>query len=408
MGIYEELRARGLIAQVTNEDEIREMVNNGRATFYIGFDPTADSLHVGHFMALCLMKRLQMAGNRPVVLVGGGTGMIGDPSGRTDMRRMLTVETIQHNCECFKKQMERFIDFGPDKAIMVNNADWLLNLNYVDFLRDVGACFSVNNMLRAECYKQRMEKGLSFLEFNYMIMQSYDFYYLFQHYGCNMQFGGDDQWSNMLGGTELIRRKLGKDAHAMTITLLMNSEGKKMGKTAGGAVWLDPNKTTPFEFYQYWRNIADADVLKCIRMLTFLPLGQIDEMDRWEGSQLNRAKEILAFELTSLVHGEEEAKKAEQAARALFGGGENDEHMPTTELTPEQLTDGRIGVIDLMLACGLIASRGEGRRLIQQNGVTADEEKIASIDTFFTAEQLKTGVKLRKGKKIFHKAVLKA
>jgi len=408
MGIYEELRARGLIAQVTNEDEIREMVNNGRATFYIGFDPTADSLHVGHFMALCLMKRLQMAGNRPVVLVGGGTGMIGDPSGRTDMRRMLTVETIQHNCECFKKQMERFIDFGPDKAIMVNNADWLLNLNYVDFLRDVGACFSVNNMLRAECYKQRMEKGLSFLEFNYMIMQSYDFYYLFQHYGCNMQFGGDDQWSNMLGGTELIRRKLGKDAHAMTITLLMNSEGKKMGKTAGGAVWLDPNKTTPFEFYQYWRNIADADVLKCIRMLTFLPLGQIDEMDRWEGSQLNRAKEILAFELTSLVHGEEEAKKAEQAARALFGGGENDEHMPTTELTPEQLTDGRIGVIDLMLACGLIASRGEGRRLIQQNGVTADEEKIASIDAFFTAEQLKTGVKLRKGKKIFHKAVLKA
>ena len=408
MGIYEELRARGLIAQVTNEDEIREMVNNGRATFYIGFDPTADSLHVGHFMALCLMKRLQMAGNRPVVLVGGGTGMIGDPSGRTDMRKMLTVETIQHNCECFKKQMERFIDFGPGKAIMVNNADWLLNLNYVDFLRDVGSCFSVNNMLRAECYKQRMEKGLSFLEFNYMIMQSYDFYYLFQHYGCNMQFGGDDQWSNMLGGTELIRRKLGKDAHAMTITLLMNSEGKKMGKTAGGAVWLDPNKTTPFEFYQYWRNVADADVLKCIRMLTFLSLGQIDEMDRWEGSQLNRAKEILAFELTSLVHGEEEARKAEQAARALFGGGENDEHMPTTELTPEQLTDGRIGVIDLMLACGLIASRGEGRRLIQQNGVTADEEKIASIDAFFTAEQLKTGVKLRKGKKIFHKAVLKA
>jgi tyrosyl-tRNA synthetase len=407
MGIYEELQARGLIAQVTNEDEIREMVNNGKATFYIGFDPTADSLHVGHFMALCLMKRLQMAGNRPVVLVGGGTGMIGDPSGRSDMRQMLTVETIQHNCDCFKKQMERFIDFGPGKAIMVNNADWLLKLNYVELLRDVGACFSVNNMLRAECYKQRMERGLSFLEFNYMIMQSYDFYYLFQHYGCNMQFGGDDQWSNMLGGTELIRRKLGKDAHAMTITLLMNSEGKKMGKTASGAVWLDPEKTTPYEFYQYWRNVGDADVLKCIRMLTFLPLEQIDEMDKWEGSQLNRAKEILAYELTALVHGEEEAKKAEAASKALFAGGSDDEHMPTTELTESQLTDGKINVIDLMLACELIASRGEGRRLIQQGGVAADDVKVDSIDAAFTAEQLKNGLKLRKGKKIFHKAILK-
>jgi tyrosyl-tRNA synthetase len=407
MGIYEELQARGLIAQVTNEDEIREMVNNGKATFYIGFDPTADSLHVGHFMALCLMKRLQMAGNRPVVLVGGGTGMIGDPSGRSDMRQMLTVETIQHNCDCFKKQMERFIDFGPGKAIMVNNADWLLKLNYVELLRDVGACFSVNNMLRAECYKQRMERGLSFLEFNYMIMQSYDFYYLFQHYGCNMQFGGDDQWSNMLGGTELIRRKLGKDAHAMTITLLMNSEGKKMGKTASGAVWLDPEKTTPYEFYQYWRNVGDADVLKCIRMLTFLPLEQIDEMDKWEGSQLNRAKEILAYELTALVHGEEEAKKAEAASKALFAGGSDDEHMPTTELAESQLTDGKINVIDLMLACELIASRGEGRRLIQQGGVAADDVKVDSIDAAFTAEQLKNGLKLRKGKKIFHKAILK-
>jgi tyrosyl-tRNA synthetase len=407
MGIYEELQARGLIAQVTNEDEIREMVNNGKATFYIGFDPTADSLHVGHFMALCLMKRLQMAGNRPVVLVGGGTGMIGDPSGRSDMRQMLTVETIQHNCDCFKKQMERFIDFGPGKAIMVNNADWLLKLNYVELLRDVGACFSVNNMLRAECYKQRMERGLSFLEFNYMIMQSYDFYYLFQHYGCNMQFGGDDQWSNMLGGTELIRRKLGKDAHAMTITLLMNSEGKKMGKTASGAVWLDPEKTTPYEFYQYWRNVGDADVLKCIRMLTFLPLEQIDEMDKWEGSQLNRAKEILAYELTALVHGEEEAKKAEAASKALFAGGSDDEHMPTTELTESQLTDGKINVIDLMLACELIASRGEGRRLIQQGGVAADDIKVDSIDAAFTAEQLRNGLKLRKGKKIFHKAILK-
>ena len=381
MGIYEELQARGLIAQVTNEPEIREMVNNGKATFYIGFDPTADSLHVGHFMALCLMKRLQMAGNRPVVLVGGGTGYIGDPSGRSDMRSMMTPEIIQHNCDCFKKQMERFIDFGEGKAIMVNNADWLLKLNYVELLRDVGACFSVNNMLRAECYKQRMEKGLSFLEFNYMIMQSYDFYYLFQHYGCNMQFGGDDQWSNMLGGTELIRRKLGKDAHAMTITLLMNSEGKKMGKTAKGAVWLDPNKTTPFEFYQYWRNVGDADVLKCIRMLTFLPLEQIDEMDKWEGSQLNRAKEILAYELTKLVHGEEEAVKAEAAAKALFAGGSDDSNMPTTELTEDQLTDGKIAILDLMLACKLIPSKGEGRRLVQQGGVMVNEEKVCLLYT---------------------------
>ncbi len=407
MGIYEELQARGLIAQVTNEPEIREMVNNGKATFYIGFDPTADSLHVGHFMALCLMKRLQMAGNRPVVLVGGGTGYIGDPSGRSDMRSMMTPEIIQHNCDCFKKQMERFIDFGEGKAIMVNNADWLLKLNYVELLRDVGACFSVNNMLRAECYKQRMEKGLSFLEFNYMIMQSYDFYYLFQHYGCNMQFGGDDQWSNMLGGTELIRRKLGKDAHAMTITLLMNSEGKKMGKTAKGAVWLDPNKTTPFEFYQYWRNVGDADVLKCIRMLTFLPLEQIDEMDKWEGSQLNRAKEILAFELTKLVHGEEEAVKAEAAAKALFAGGSDDSNMPTTELTEDQLTDGKIAIFDLMLACKLIPSKGEGRRLVQQGGVMVNEEKVESIDASYTAEQLKEGLKIRKGKKVYHKALLK-
>ena len=407
MGIYEELQARGLIAQVTNEPEIREMVNNGKATFYIGFDPTADSLHVGHFMALCLMKRLQMAGNRPVVLVGGGTGYIGDPSGRSDMRSMMTPEIIQHNCDCFKKQMERFIDFGEGKAIMVNNADWLLNLNYVELLRDVGACFSVNNMLRAECYKQRMEKGLSFLEFNYMIMQSYDFYYLFQHYGCNMQFGGDDQWSNMLGGTELIRRKLGKDAHAMTITLLMNSEGKKMGKTAKGAVWLDPNKTSPFEFYQYWRNVGDQDVLKCIRMLTFLPLEQIDEMDKWEGSQLNRAKEILAYELTKLVHGEEEANKAKAAAKALFAGGSDDSNMPTTELTEDQLTDGKIAILDLMLACQLIPSKGEGRRLVQQGGVMVNEEKVESIDASYTAEQLKEGLKIRKGKKVYHKAILK-
>ena len=408
MGIYEELQARGLIAQVTDEPQIREMVNNGKATFYIGFDCTADSLHVGHFMALCLMKRLQMAGNRPIALIGGGTTMIGDPSGRTDMRKMLTKEDIDHNAACFKRQMERFIDFGPGKAMMLNNAEWLMGLNYIELLREVGACFSVNNMLRAECYKQRMEKGLSFLEFNYMIMQSYDFYYMFQHYGCNMQFGGNDQWSNMLGGTELIRRKLGKDAQAMTITLLLNSEGKKMGKTASGAVWLDPNKTSPFDFYQYWRNVGDEDVLKCIRMLTFLPLEQIDEMDKWEGSQLNRAKEILAFELTKLVHGEEEAMKAESAAKALFAGGSDDSNMPTTELTESQLTDGRIAIVDLMLACGLIPSKGEGRRLVQQGGVMVNEEKVSSIDAAFTAEQLKDGLKIRKGKKVYHKAVLKA
>ena len=407
MGIYEELVARGLIAQVTNEEEIREMVNNGKATFYIGFDCTADSLHVGHFMALCLMKRLQMAGNRPIALIGGGTTMIGDPSGRTDMRKMLTKEDIDHNAACFKKQMERFIDFGPGKAMMLNNAEWLMNLNYIELLREVGACFSVNNMLRAECYKQRMEKGLSFLEFNYMIMQSYDFYYMFQHYGCNMQFGGNDQWSNMLGGTELIRRKLGKDAQAMTITLLLNSEGKKMGKTASGAVWLDPNKTSPFDFYQYWRNIGDEDVLKCIRMLTFLPLEQIDEMDKWEGSQLNRAKEILAFELTKLVHCEEEAQKAEDAAKALFAGCSDDSNMPTTEITEDQLTDGKIAVLDLMLACGLIPSKGEGRRLVQQGGVMVNDEKVANIDVSFTGEQLKEGLKIRKGKKVFHKAILK-
>ena len=407
MGIYEELQARGLIAQVTDEEHIRDMVNNGKATFYIGFDCTADSLHVGHFMALCLMKRLQMAGNRPIALIGGGTTMIGDPSGRTDMRKMLTKEDIDHTAACFKRQMERFIDFGPGKAMMLNNAEWLMNLNYIELLREVGACFSVNNMLRAECYKQRMEKGLSFLEFNYMIMQSYDFYYMFQHYGCNMQFGGNDQWSNMLGGTELIRRKLGKDAQAMTITLLLNSEGKKMGKTASGAVWLDPNKTTPFEFYQYWRNVGDDDVLKCIRMLTFLPLEQIDEMDKWEGSQLNRAKEILAFELTKLVHGEEEAQKAEAAAKALFAGGSDDSNMPTTELTEDQLTDGSIAILDLMLACKLVPSKGEGRRLVQQGGVMVNEEKVSSIDASFTAEQLRQGLKIRKGKKVYHKAVLK-
>ncbi len=407
MGIYEELQARGLIAQVTNEPEIREMVNNGKAKFYIGFDCTADSLTAGHFMALTLMKRLQMAGNQPVALIGGGTTMIGDPSGRTDMRKMLTKQDIDHNAECFKRQMERFIDFGEGKAIMVNNADWLLNLNYIELLRDVGACFSVNNMLRAKCYEQRMEKGLSFLEFNYMIMQSYDFYYLFQNYGCNMQFGGDDQWSNMLGGTELIRRKLGKDAHAMTITLLTDSQGNKMGKTAGNAVWLDPNKTSPFDFYQYWRNVGDQDVMKCIRMLTFLPLEQIDEMDKWEGSELNRAKEVLAFELTKLVHGEEEARKAEAAAKALFAQGGSDENMPTTELTEAQLADGKIAILDLMLACGLVPSKGEGRRLVQQGGVMVDDEKIDSIDACFTAEQLKAGLKIRKGKKVFHKAILK-
>ena len=406
MGIYEELVARGLIAQVTNEEEIKEMINSGKATFYIGFDPTADSLHVGHFMALCLMKRLQMAGNKPVVLVGGGTGMVGDPSGRTDMRSMMTVETIQHNCDCFKKQMERFIDFGPDKAIMVNNADWLLKLNYVELLREVGACFSVNNMLRAECYKQRMEKGLSFLEFNYMIMQSYDFYYLFQHYGCNMQFGGNDQWSNMLGGTELIRRKLGKDAHAMTITLLFNSEGKKMGKTASGAVWLDPNKTSPFEFYQYWRNVNDDDVLKCIRMLTFLPLEQIDEMESWEGSQLNHAKEILAYELTALVHGEEEAKKAEEAAKALFGGGADDSNMPCTELCSDDLSDGKLDIMTALVKSGLCASKSEARRNITQGGVSANDVKITDISVSFTENELKAGVVLRRGKKNYNKLVL--
>ena len=407
MKVYDELVARGLIAQVTNEEEIREMVDNGKATFYIGFDPTADSLHVGHFMALCLMKRLQMAGNKPIALIGGGTAMIGDPSGRTDMRSMMTKETIDHNCACFKKQMERFIEFGEGKAQMVNNADWLLNLNYIDFIRDIGACFSVNNMLRAECFKQRMEKGLSFLEFNYMPMQSYDFYYLFQHYGCNMQFGGNDQWSNMLGGTELIRRKLGKDAHAMTITLLLNSEGKKMGKTAKGAVWLDPNKTTPYEFYQYWRNVDDADVMKCIRMLTFLPLEQIDEMDTWKDAKINEAKEILAFELTKLVHGEEEAQKAQNAAKALFMGGAGDEeHMPTTEITADQLTDGQIGILNLMVACKLASSNKEARTLVTQGGVLVNDEKVPAPTFMVTEAMLKEGVKIRKGKKVFHKAIL--
>ena len=406
MGIYEELQARGLVKQVTNEPEIREMVNAGKAKFYIGFDCTADSLTAGHFMALTLMKRLQMAGNQPVALIGGGTTMIGDPSGRTDMRKMLTKEDIDHNAECFKRQMERFIDFGEGKAIMVNNADWLLNLNYIELLREVGACFSVNNMLRAECYKQRMEKGLSFLEFNYMIMQSYDFYYLFQHYGCNMQFGGNDQWSNMLGGTELIRRKLGKDAHAMTITLLTDSQGKKMGKTAGNAVWLDPNKTSPYDFFQYWRNVDDADVMKCIRMLTFLPLDQIDDMDHWEGSKLNEAKEILAYELTKMVHGEDEAEKAKQASHALFTGGADDSNMPTTALGEAQLTDGKIGVLELLTACGLAASKSEARRLVQQGGVFVNGEKVPAIDVTFTADQLRAGLKIRKGKKVFHKATL--
>ena len=407
MEIYEELKARGLIAQVTNEDEIRELVNAGKATFYIGFDPTADSLHVGHFMALCLMKRLQMAGNKPVVLIGGGTGYVGDPSGRTDMRSMMTPETIQHNCNCFKKQMERFIEFGPDKAIMVNNADWLLKLNYIDLLRDVGACFSVNNMLRAECYKQRMEKGLSFLEFNYMIMQSYDFYHLFKHYGCNMQFGGDDQWSNMLGGTELIRKKLGKDAYAMTITLLLNSEGKKMGKTQSGAVWLDPNKTSPFEFYQYWRNVADADVLKCIRMLTFLPLEEIDKMDKWEGSQLNTAKEILAFELTKLVHGEEEANKAQQTARALFSGSGNLDNMPSYTLSKDDFTDGKIAVNDILFKAGMTKSKGEGRRLIEQGGVSVNDKKVASAVETVCADDFSDGsIIVKKGKKVFYKIIL--
>ena len=405
MQIYEELKARGLIAQVTDEEQIRELVNNGKATFYIGFDCTADSLHVGHFMALCLMKRLQMAGNKPIALIGGGTTMIGDPSVRNDMRKMLTKEDIDHNAECFKRQMERFIEFGEGKAMMLNNADWLMKLNYIELLREVGACFSVNNMLRAKCYEQRMEKGLSFLEFNYMIMQSYDFYHMFQTVGCNMQFGGDDQWSNMLGGTELIRRKLGKDAHAMTITLLLNSEGKKMGKTAKGAVWLDPNKTTPYEFYQYWRNVGDADVLKCLRMLTFLPLEQIDAMDAWEGSQLNQAKEILAYELTKLVHGEDEANKAQEAARALFGGSGSSENMPATQLPAARFTDGKIGAIELLVACGLCASNGEARRLIQQGGVAVNDQKVASIDvTFDQAQFAGDGVVIKKGKKVFHRA----
>lgn len=407
MQIYEELVARGLIAQVTNEEEIKNLVNNGKATFYIGFDPTADSLHVGHFMALCLMKRLQMAGNKPIALVGGGTGMIGDPTGRTDLRQMLTAEAIEHNVECFKKQMSRFIDFGEGKAMMVNNKDWLLDLNYVEVLREVGACFSVNNMLRAECYKQRMEKGLSFLEFNYMIMQSYDFYHLFKEYGCNMQFGGDDQWSNMLGGTELIRKKLGKDAHAMTITLLLNSEGKKMGKTAKGAVWLDPNKTSPYEFFQYWRNVDDSDVLKCIRMLTFLPLEEIDKMNGWEGSQLNKAKEILAYELTALVHGKEEAEKAMSAAKAIFVSGGDSENMPSTQLEASDFTDGAIGVLNLMVRCGLCKSNGEARRLIEQGGVSINDVKIT--DSKATVSDSDFGEKgyivIRKGKKVFHKAV---
>ena len=405
MKMYDELVARGLIAQVTNEEEIREMIDNGKATFYIGFDCTADSLTAGHFMALTLMKRLQMAGNKPIALIGGGTTMIGDPTGKTDMRKMLTKEDIDYNAECFKKQMERFIEFGEGKAQMVNNADWLLDLNYVDLLREVGACFSVNNMLRAECYKQRMEKGLSFLEFNYMIMQSYDFYHLFQHYNCNMQFGGDDQWSNMLGGTELIRKKLGKDAHCMTITLLTDSQGKKMGKTAGNAVWLDPNKTSPFEFYQYWRNVDDADVMKCVRMLTFLPLEQINEMDTWKDAKINQAKEILAYELTKMVHGEEEADKAQTAAKALFvGGGDGD--MPTTEISPDQLTDGQIGILSLMVACKLASSNKEARTLVTQGGVLVNDEKVPAPTFMVTEAMLKEGVKIRKGKKVFHKAIL--
>ncbi|MBR4210524.1 MAG: tyrosine--tRNA ligase [Verrucomicrobia bacterium] len=406
MGIYEELQARGLIAQVTDEAEIRELINNGGAKFYIGFDPTADSLHVGHFMALCLMKRLQMAGNKPVVLLGGGTGMIGDPSGRTDMRKMMTPETIQHNCDCFKKQMERFIEFGEDKAICVNNGDWLLDLNYIQLLREVGVHFSVNNMLRAECYKQRMEKGLSFFEFNYMIMQSYDFWYLHKHYGVNMQFGGNDQWSNMLAGTELIRKKEGDDAYAMTITLLMNSEGKKMGKTASGAVWLDPNKTTPFEFYQYWRNIGDEDVMKCIRMLTFVPLEEIDAMEKWDDSRINEKKDILAYELTALVHGNEEADKAKQASLALFGGGGDDANMPTTEIAAADVPEGGMPIMDLMMACKLAPTRSEARRLVQQGGVTVDGEVVPSIDYAVSKDALANGVKIRKGKKVYHKAVL--
>ena len=407
MGIYEELVARGLIAQVTDEGEIRELINNGKAKFYIGFDCTADSLTAGHFMALTLMKRLQMAGNTPVALIGGGTTMIGDPSGRTDMRKMLTKEDIDHNAECFRKQMERFIEFGDGKAIMVNNADWLLDLNYVNLLREVGTCFSVNNMLRAECYKQRMEKGLSFFEFNYMIMQSYDFYYLFQHEGCNMQFGGDDQWSNMLGGTELIRKKLGKDAYAMTITLLTDSQGKKMGKTAGNAVWLDPNKTSPFEFYQYWRNVGDADVMKCLRMLTFFTLEELDDMAKWDDSRINEKKEKLAYHLTALVHGEEEADKAQNAARALFAGGGDAENMPTTEIPAEKLADGSIGLLELLVTCGLAASNGEARRLVQQGGISIDEKKMDAIDARIDGEALKAGIKIKKGKKIFHRAILK-
>jgi tyrosyl-tRNA synthetase len=406
MGIYEELVARGLIAQVTDEEQIRDLINNGKATFYIGFDCTADSLHVGHFMALCLMKRLQMAGNKPIALIGGGTTMIGDPSGRSDMRKMLTKEDIDHNAACFKRQMEKFIEFGEGKAMMLNNADWLLDLNYVELLREVGACFSVNNMLRAECYKQRMEKGLSFLEFNYMIMQSYDFYYMFQRYGCNMQFGGNDQWSNMLAGTELIRRKLGQDAHAMTITLLLNSEGKKMGKTASGAVWLDPNKTSPYDFYQYWRNVGDADVMKCLRMLTFLPLEQIDEMSHWEGSQLNRAKEILAYELTKLVHGEEEAGKAETAARALFGGGGDAANMPATALTDDDFVDGAVDLLTLLVKTGLCTSRGDARRNVQQGGVTVNDEKVTDIARSYERSDFADGVVIRRGKKNYHKLVL--
>ena len=409
MTVWDELKARGLIAQVTDEEEIKEMVNNGKATFYIGFDPTADSLHVGHFMALCLMKRLQMAGNKPIALIGGGTGMVGDPSGRTDMRKMMTPEIIQHNCDCFKKQMSRFIDFSDGKALMVNNAEWLMNLNYIEFLREVGPHFSVNNMLRAECYKQRMEKGLSFLEFNYMLMQSYDFYELFQRYGCNMQFGGDDQWSNMLGGTELIRRKLGKDAHAMTITLLLNSEGKKMGKTQSGAVWLDPEKTSPFDFYQYWRNVGDADVLKCLRMLTFLPLEQIDEMDKWEGSQLNKAKEILAFELTKLVHGEEEAKKAESAAKALFGAG-NAAEIPAVELSAADFAEGegeKLDILSLLVKAGLAKSRSEARRAVEQGGVSVNDEKVTDIRMSFAANEIPAeGLVIKKGKKNFKKIVV--
>ena len=407
MKIYDELVARGLIAQVTDEDEIRDLINEGKATFYIGFDPTADSLHVGHFMALCLMKRLQMAGNKPIALIGGGTGHIGDPSGRTDMRSMMTAEQIQHNCDCFKEQMSKFIEFGEGKAQMVNNADWLLKLNYIELLREVGACFSVNNMLRAECYKQRMEKGLSFLEFNYMIMQSYDFYHLYKEYGCNMQFGGDDQWSNMLGGTELIRKKLGKDAYAMTITLLLNSEGKKMGKTASGAVWLDPKKTSPYEFYQYWRNVGDNDVLKCIRMLTFLTLEEIDKMDEWEGSQLNTAKEILAYELTKLVHGEEEAEKAQTTARAVFGGAGSHENMPTTELSNDDFVDGKIGVLSMMVKAGLAASNGEARRLVQQGGVAINDQKITDPSYALQIADFDNEIILKKGKKIYNKYIVK-